>query len=148
MILELQSTIDRASSVSILLAKSGDQYTATLMVKTNEGEAPLPPVQVVASIDEIDNAVSMAFNEVSEAYASTADQISEFKKAADANAEAAKKKATPAKKNPVKTATKKVATKKVAKPAPTKPEPAPTKVEEELDEETNAAMLKLFPDGL
>lgn len=143
MITELQHTIDRADSVSIILAKSGDQYIATLVVKTPEGQDPLPPVQVTASIEEIDDEVSKAFNEVSEVFTSTADSIAEFKKAAAASAEAAKPKpaATPAKK----TATKKAA-KKVAKPAPAKPaKPAPAKPEvkvipAKVDAETQQAL--------
>lgn len=149
MIPELKPILDRAASVSVLLTQSGDKCTAILMVKPKEGEDPLPPVQVVASIDDIDDEVSMAFNEVSEAYASTADQIATFKKAAEASAESAKKKTAPtAKAAPVK----KAATKKAAnKPAPAKVEPAkaePEAAQPESDAETEAAMLLLFPDGI
>ena len=136
MIPELKPILDRAASVSVLLTQSGDKCTAILMVKPKEGEDPLPPVQVVASIDDIDDEVSMAFNEVSEAYASTADQIATFKKAAETA------KAAPVKK----AATKKVA-KKVTKPAPAA-KVEPEVAQPETDAETEAAMLLLFPNGI
>tara|TARA_B110001469_G_scaffold103005_1_gene101331 strand:- start:486 stop:935 length:450 start_codon:yes stop_codon:yes gene_type:complete len=149
MIPELKPILDRAASVSVLLTQSGDKCTAILMVKPKEGEDPLPPVQVVASIDDIDDEVSMAFNEVSEAYASTADQIATFKKAAEASAESAKKKAAPtAKAAPVKKAATKKVAKKVTKPAPAKVEPAKVEAQPETDAETEAAMLLLFPNGI
>ena len=149
MIPELKPILDRAASVSVLLTQSGDKCTAILMVKPKEGEDPLPPVQVVASIDDIDDEVSMAFNEVSEAYASTADQIATFKKAAEASAESAKKKTAPtAKAAPVKKAATKKVAKKVTKPAPAKVEPAKVEAQPETDAETEAAMLLLFPNGI
>ena len=148
MIPELKPILDRAASVSVLLTQSGDKCTAILMVKPKEGEDPLPPVQVVASIDDIDDEVSMAFNEVSEAYASTADQIATFKKAAEASAESAKKKTAPtAKAAPVKKAATKKVAKKVTKPAPAA-KVEPEVAQPETDAETEAAMLLLFPNGI
>lgn len=139
MIQELQSTIDRADSVSILLAKSGDKYIATLVVKQPKGSDPLPPVQVTATIDKIDDEVSQAFNEVSEIYTSTADQIEQFKAAAAKSAEASKAKPTAKK-----TAAKKTAAKKVAKPkSASKPKPKPEAKPE--DEPKDEPAVKVIP---
>lgn len=141
MITELKDTIDRADSVCVILAKgkAEGQYTATLVV--NSATLEVPTLQVVGAIDELDDAVSQAFNEGSEVFTEAHDSIASFKAAADAAKEKAKP--APAAK---KSAVKKTAVKKAVanKPAPTPPaEDANGTFDIEMDDATAQKMKDL-----
>lgn len=148
MILELKKIIDSAESVTVLLAKpkaEGGHYTATLLVKG--GTPEVPPLQVKGTIEELDDAISKVFNEAAEVYAGANADIEAFKAATAKQVEAAKAKpaATTASKTPAKKAAKPATKKAVSTPA-AKEEPGIGLElgDDEMDEETKAAMEKLL----
>lgn len=147
MITELKHIIDNADSVNVMLTKAAQdgQYTATLIVKG--GSPEVPPLQITGSIEELDDAISKAFNEASEVYLETHHDLEAFKEAAKQAVAEAKKPAADTKK-PSSAPAKKKAT-PASQPAIPKPpaDKAPDSdtvgFDLDLDGETSAKMKEL-----